>query len=123
MRVAVASDNGQNVSAHFGRCDRFVIFDLTDGQVTRVEERPNESAHDHHGSPHAHHHGYGVHGHHEAGHHRYILDLLRDCQAVISGGMGPHMQEKLTRAGHQIFLTGEKDAQEAVRRLARGELQ
>lgn len=41
-RIAVVSTDGQNVNDHFGKADRFLIYDLED-QVKFVEERATET--------------------------------------------------------------------------------
>jgi len=42
IRIAVVSTDGLNVDDHFGKADRFLIYDLDD-QITPVEERPTET--------------------------------------------------------------------------------
>lgn len=39
MRIAVVSTDGINVDEHFGRAQRFLIYDRDDG-LTMVEDRP-----------------------------------------------------------------------------------
>jgi len=41
-RIAAVSTDGRNVDQHFGKADRFLIYDLDD-QMTLVEERPTET--------------------------------------------------------------------------------
>jgi len=38
-RIATVSTDGLNVDEHFGKADRFLVYDLGD-QMTLVEERP-----------------------------------------------------------------------------------
>jgi predicted Fe-Mo cluster-binding NifX family protein len=40
MLIAVASRNGKNVDQHFGRADKFYIFEVAEGDVRLVAERP-----------------------------------------------------------------------------------
>jgi len=44
MRVAISTD-GENVSAHFGRCPSFTIVDVEDGRMARKEEIDNPGHH------------------------------------------------------------------------------
>ena len=41
-RIAVVSTDGFNVDDHFGKANRFLIYDM-EGQITPVEERPAET--------------------------------------------------------------------------------
>ena len=41
-RVAVVSTDGVHVDEHFGKAERFLIYDIND-QLTLVEERPSET--------------------------------------------------------------------------------
>jgi len=41
-RIAAVSTDGRHVDEHFGKADRFLVYDLGD-QMTLVEERPAEA--------------------------------------------------------------------------------
>ncbi len=40
MKIAVSTDNG-NVSAHFGRCASYTIYDIDESNILAKEEIPN----------------------------------------------------------------------------------
>ncbi len=42
MRVAIVSTDGKTVNEHFGRADRFLIYDLTKEGPKLLEERASE---------------------------------------------------------------------------------
>lgn len=42
MRIAVVSTNGRDVDEHFGKADRFLIYDLKETGPVPVEERAAE---------------------------------------------------------------------------------
>jgi hypothetical protein len=42
LRIAVVSTDGANVNDHFGKAERFLIYDCDD-KMTFVEERPAET--------------------------------------------------------------------------------
>lgn len=42
MLIAVASKDGKEINQHFGHVERFLIFEVGDGKVALVEERPVE---------------------------------------------------------------------------------
>lgn len=66
MRVAISTD-GDDVSAHFGRCPIFTIVDIKDGKVIKKESVENPG--------------------HEPG---FIPQFLHDrgVECIVAGGMG-----------------------------------
>jgi predicted Fe-Mo cluster-binding NifX family protein len=66
MKIAISTD-GEYVSAHFGRCPTFTIFEIQDGKVIQNEEIQNPG----------HHPGYLPQFFHEMG-----------VECIIAGGMG-----------------------------------
>ena len=120
MKIAVASDNAVGIADHFGRSRYFLIFELQDGVIQRTEMRPNghtafargECAGEGH-EPHA-------GGHDHAG----IVGLLKDCEAVLSHGMGWRAAEALRANGIRPFMVAAPlSAEEAVRAYASGTLE
>ena len=101
MKVAVAAE-GRNVAAHFGRCAEFVVARIDDGQVV---ERQAVAC-----PP------------HQPG---LLPALMRELgvEAVVCGGIGPRAQSMLAAAGIDVYagVTGLVD--DALTRLARGELE
>jgi len=119
MRIAVASDNGHDISAHFGRCSQFIIFEVENGAAKRVEDRSNAF------SAHARGNCESGHGQGESGHHSHqdLVAALQDCQAVICHGMGRRAVADLITAGIKPVFAGQDiSAQEAAGLYARGEL-
>ena len=41
MKIAIVSDDGKTISAHFGRSRGFVIFEIEDSKVKNQEYREN----------------------------------------------------------------------------------
>jgi len=71
MKIAVSTDYG-NVSAHFGRCASYTIYDINENNILAKEEIPNPG--------------------HEPG---FLPQFLSEkgVQCIIAGGMGPRAQE------------------------------
>lgn len=69
MRIAVVSDDGSTVSAHFGRARTYLVFETKDGTIQAEETLEKPTRHGRtHGRAHEHGHEHG-HGHeHEHGH-------------------------------------------------------
>ena len=70
MKIAVSTDQG-SVSAHFGRCPSYTIFEINNGIIQSKEEIPNPG--------------------HEPG---FLPQFLSEkgVQCIIAGGMGPRAQ-------------------------------
>ena len=45
MKIAIPTNDGINISAHFGRCREFLIFEAQNGQVKLIETRINAGCH------------------------------------------------------------------------------
>ena len=70
MRIAVSTE-GSEVSAHFGRCSQFTLFDVEDGKVTGKEIVENP-------------------GHQPGFLPRFLSEM--GVTHIIAGGMGPRAQ-------------------------------
>jgi len=122
MRIAVASSNGTDISAHFGRSACFLIFEIEGGKPVLRERRDNSfSPHargECAGEQHSHHHGQ-VHG----DGHRPLVSALEDCQTVICHGMGWRAAEDLKSGGiTPVVLAAEMRPEEAVSAFLKGDL-
>lgn len=124
MNIAVPSNDGILVSAHFGRSKGFLVFETHNQEITKEEYRPNEVTGHAHGAHHEHVHGHshthspGEHPHSHSG----ILDVLNDCEAVIAGGMGNRLYIDFQVAGKKVYITHESNAREAVLLLLQNKL-
>jgi predicted Fe-Mo cluster-binding NifX family protein len=91
LRVAVAEQEQQDVlAARLGRAVKFGLFDARDGEIRGPFYRVR---HDNPGDV--------------CDHHAELAALLHDCQAVISGSAGPHMQRRLQALGIDVVATPE----------------
>ncbi|MCL1692190.1 MAG: NifB/NifX family molybdenum-iron cluster-binding protein [Actinomycetia bacterium] len=111
MRIALATLNGNTVTGHFGRTKAFVVVDLDDGVETKRETREVGSC---------------TQGNHPDPEHRRrhhdLVDTVHDCDAVIAGGIGIPVQDRLQEAGIEVVLTDIRVIDEAVQRYAAGTL-
>ena len=98
--IAVASDDGKNVSSHFGRAPYYAVLRVQDGKVTGREQRPKVAPHAQ-GEHHTQEHDHSPH----AAHHSAMVEPIRDCQLVIARGMGDGAYIHLTEAGLAVILT------------------
>jgi predicted Fe-Mo cluster-binding NifX family protein len=119
MKVGVVTDDGRTISSHFGRAQYYLVYDIVDGMVKGKEMRPKASHHRPGMEPHVegHQHGLG-----EASFHDNMLSNVRDCEALIAGGMGMGMYEAIRGAGIKPFLTEMTSADQAVEAYVKGSL-
>lgn len=113
MKIAIASDDGKTISSHFGKTKGFVIFEVEGKKVKNEEYRPNTLTG----------HAKGLEGMtHQIDKHVSILNALKDCKTVISGGMGKRIYSELKKAGMEVFVTEETDVKNALELYLKGEL-
>lgn len=130
MKIAVATNNGVNVTGHLGRCRSFIVYEIEDRKIkerllrenvfTHHNRRGNGGGHGHqhhHGEEHGRKHGEGCRGHNE------LVEGLRDCQTVIFNSGGWRVVDDLRTNNIQPFLTDETNADSAVNKFLNGELE
>lgn len=124
MKIALPSNDGTTVSAHFGRSRGFIIFETDNHHILKEEYRENNvTGHaqgHHHDHDHDHHHGQGNENHTHS--HAGILGVLSDCEVVIAGGMGHRLYTDLMAAGKKVYVTRENDARKAAELLLKDDL-
>jgi predicted Fe-Mo cluster-binding NifX family protein len=128
MKIAVVTDDGKTISAHFGRAAYYSVVTVDDGKVIGQEQRA-KPAHDH-----QHHHNQGTSiqlqeasggdvPDPQANHtHGAMVEPIQDCQVLLSRGMGSPAYESLRAAGIQPIITDVREIDEAVRQYLKGEL-
>ena len=127
-KVAAITDDGKTISQHFGRAMYYEVLTLENGSVTERErrEKPAHQHHQHHQDPgvvqlHAES-GPAAPGAEVVDTHGAMVAPIRDCEVLISRGMGLGAYESLRGAGLQPIITDVRDIDEAVRQLLSGEL-
>jgi predicted Fe-Mo cluster-binding NifX family protein len=123
MKIAVVSDDGRNISQHFGRAPYYVVVTVEDGKITNRETR-EKLAHGHGLSPELHvHHGPG-HGMGPAEHDRHVLmsQAIADCEAVICRGMGQGAYTSMSARGVRPVVTDIADIDAAVMAYVDGKI-
>ncbi len=115
MKVAVATEDGVHVSAHFGRAPFFEVLTLENGRIVARERRPK--AFHQGGHPHEHHHEAGRDTHASG-----MVSVVQDCSAIIAGGMGNPAFAAIQAGGLTAVLTDELDIERAAQAYANGTL-
>lgn len=100
MKIAVASTK-QNVTAHFGHCEEFYIFEESDGKITSGKAQPNPG--------------------HKPG---FLPNFLNDLgvDVIISGGMGGAAVSIFNEHNIEVVIGPEGDAKKAAELYLAGEL-
>jgi predicted Fe-Mo cluster-binding NifX family protein len=107
MKIAVVTDDEKRVSTHFGRARYFLVFTVADGKVANPERRFKPAhqcghRHAHGGRTNALEHGFGAG---DAGAHHTMAEAIRDCQVVLTRGMGRGAYLDLQQAGIRPIVT------------------
>ncbi|MCR5665206.1 MAG: NifB/NifX family molybdenum-iron cluster-binding protein [Eubacterium sp.] len=100
MKIAV-SCNGNQIWAHFGHCENFMIYDEEGGKIVGEESVANP-------------------GHRPGFLPNFLAD--RGVNVMISGGMGGGAVDIFNSRNVEVILGAQGDAREAVEAYLRGEL-
>lgn len=100
-KVAISTD-GQEVAAHFGRCQAYTIVEIADGTVRSQELVANPG--------------------HEPG---FLPSYLaeRGVTCIMAGGMGRRAQMLFDQQGIETIVGVSGSVEDAVQALLRGELE
>lgn len=115
IKIAIATEDGIHVSAHFGRAPYFQVLTIENQQVIASERRDKAFHQDDH------HHG----DHNEGGrdtHAGGMVGVVRDCVAILAGGMGRPAFAAIQSAGLSPILTDIREIAQAGRAYAEGTL-
>jgi len=105
MKIAVTSQNRKSITEHAGRCRKFKVFDIEEGQIisTELVELSREQSF-----------------HESSLHEAHPLDVV---DVLISGGMGNGMIRRLRNKGITGIITHQSDPERAVKLYLDGKLQ
>lgn len=121
MKIAVPTNDGASISAHFGKSSAFLVFDVQSGQIAGSTLRPNNGCHPHQSHDHACD-GHGRSSH--ADHHTGIVSTLAGCDLVICSGIGQRAVDALAVAGIKpVFVSETGPASTIVEAYVKGLLQ
>ena len=115
MRIAAITDDGTNISSHFGRAPFYAVFTIENQEVVEREMRDKmghqqfvheEGLVDEQGR-----HGFGP-GSQDR--HAAMAQAIRDCDVLLSGGMGWGAFESMKQAGIKTVVTDMASIEDAV---------
>jgi predicted Fe-Mo cluster-binding NifX family protein len=115
MKIAVITEDGTNISQHFGRAPFYAVLTVENDQVVKREMRdkmghgqfaPGQAPLDEKGR-----HGYGPHSQNR---HAAMAEAIKDCDVLICGGMGWGAFESMKQAGIKTVVTDLSNIDQAV---------
>ena len=119
MKIAIVSDDEQTISQHFGRAEKYIVVSLEQEKIIERKSLPKldfcHSAHRHQGR---HEHqadssGRGF-GRRSKTNHQQMFEDIRDCDILISGGMGRGAYLDLQKLGIKPIVTDIADVETAM---------
>jgi predicted Fe-Mo cluster-binding NifX family protein len=93
-KIAAVTEDGRNLSSHFGMAPEYRVFSIDNGQVLSEERRPKP------------HHGQHPEGQHHGHSHDDMFAPVDDCLVLLCGGMGTPAYQKALETGLEVVLTG-----------------
>lgn len=136
MKIAAVTNDGTDLSAHFGRAAAYLVVTTEGDRIVAEELRDKPAHHGHHGHGACHAHGQGPGHGHEHGHdhehgagegqsarHAEMVEPIRDCRVVLARGMGRRAHDALVEAGLEPILVKEHGITDAIRAYLDGTLE
>lgn len=105
MRIAIPTTDRETLFNRTGRAKEFIIYDIINGSIDFLEFREN---------PHKHH--EHVDGEEHKDHsHKDLVDLLKDCDAILVHMVGQHFKSDFDDADIPIYKTKETGLLSVIR--------
>jgi predicted Fe-Mo cluster-binding NifX family protein len=121
MKIAIASDDGLNISQHFGRAAYYIVYTIENDKIVSKEVREKVGHHSFIEGPETEscHDKGGEHGMDAASQnkHRSMLSAAEDCKYIIAGHMGGGAYRSMTEQGIEPLLTDIKDPDEVIKAI------
>jgi len=115
MKIAIVSDDGQTISRHFGRAEEYVVVSLDRNSIVDKKSLPKRgscnTSHQHQGHQDPRGRGFGRRAEHS---HDLMFENIRDCDVVLSRGMGRGAYLGLQSLGIRPILTDIADIETAI---------
>ena len=119
MRIAIVSDNERTISQHFGRAEKYIVVSFEQEKIIERKSLPKvgfcHSSHRHQGrhenrsDPR----GSGF-GHRSRVSHEQMFENIKDCDILVSRGMGRGAYVDLQQLGIKPIITDIEDIEVAI---------
>jgi predicted Fe-Mo cluster-binding NifX family protein len=119
MKIAIVSDDGQTISRHFGRAENYIVISFEQDKIIDRKSLPKygfcHSSKQHHGK---HEHksdprGNGF-GNRSRRKHEQMFENIRDCDVLVSRGMGRGAYQNLQESGIKPIVTDIANVEVAI---------
>ena len=107
MKIAIASDDKDSISHHFGKALGFVIFDILDNKIVSKDYRENVGKNS---------------GECGSCNHSVMINNIKDCEVVISYGMGQRIYNDLIKSKITPLVTEEDNVEDALKKFLKNQL-
>jgi len=107
MNIAIASDDEKTISHHFGRARGFVIFEIENGEVKKRYYKENIGK---------------SQGECQSCNHELMINNIKECEFVISFGMGRRIYDDLIQNNINPVVTDKDLVDEALKAFLNDEL-
>jgi predicted Fe-Mo cluster-binding NifX family protein len=124
MKIAAITEDGKNISQHFGRAPYYLVATVENGQIVNRELR-NKLGHTHFMSqPHEEEQPGQLHGMDAASHNKHLqmAEAIDDCEALLCRGMGMGAYESMKVRDIRPVVTDIADIDEAVMSYIEGNI-
>lgn len=121
MKIALVTDDGQSISAHFGRARAYAVLTVEEGHVVgreiRLKSAPHLDRGASHGAPDGSHDSPAAHDRHDQ-----MISPIRDCACLVARGMGQGAYDRINSAGIRAIVTDLVDPDQAALACANGSI-
>jgi len=107
MKIAIASDDKNLISHHFGKAFGFVVFNIKNNKIINKEYRENIGKNS---------------GECGSCNHSIMINNIKDCEVVISFGMGQRIYDDLIKSKITPLVTEEDNVEEALKKYLKNQL-
>lgn len=115
MKIAAITDDGTNISQHFGRAPFYAVYTVEDKQIVKREMRDKmghqQFVHQEEHLDEVGRHGFGPGTQQK---HAAMAVAIEDCEVLLTGGMGWGAFESMKQAGIRTIATEIVNIEDAV---------
>jgi len=102
MKIAIATDDKKNISYHFGKAKGFIVIEIKDNKEVRKEYRENIGKNT---------------GECGSCNHSSMINNIKDCDFIISYGMGQRIYLDLLQNKINPIVTEERIIENALKKF------
>ena len=119
MKIAIVSDDEKTISQHFGRAEKYIVVSYEQEKIIERKSLPKpdfcHSSHRHHrrNTHNKDHRGNGF-GRRAKDSHEQLFDTIKDCDVLVSRGMGQGAYLDLQQLGIKPIITDIEDIDLAI---------